>query len=148
MNLLIYNESWFNINNLDSIEEVIIVVYVHALYQTLLSDIQSIFVSFIFRYVKKLFEFNEDWNSNKIYKDLNDEERLIVQSFYNDLSYHYEKLRIQFLIDWRIKSNEQEQDNDIMLLNLILKLVHCIKDFNWVFNYTLSKLFSNMLIVN
>ncbi len=148
MNLLIYNESWFNINNLDSIEEVIIVVYVHALYQTLLSDIQSIFVSFIFRYVKKLFEFNEDWNSNKIYKDLNDEERLIVQSFYNDLSYHYEKLRIQFLIDWRIKSNEQEQDNDIMLLNLILKLVHCIKDFNWVFNHTLSKLFSNMLIVN
>ncbi len=148
MNLLIYNESWFNINNLDSIEEVIIVVYVHALYQTLLSDIQSIFVSFIFRYVKKLFEFNEDWNSNKIYKDLNDEERLIVQSFYDDLSYHYEKLRIQFLIDWRIKSNEQEQDNDIMLLNLILKLVHCIKDFNWVFNHTLSKLFSNMLIVN
>ena len=40
-------------------KEIAIVVYVHALYQTLLSDIQSIFVFLILRYVEKLFEFNE-----------------------------------------------------------------------------------------
>jgi len=37
-----------------------IIIYIHALYQILLSDIQMIFVSLIFKYVKKLFEFNED----------------------------------------------------------------------------------------
>ncbi len=35
-----------------------------------------------------------------------------------------------------------------MLLNLILKLLHCMKDFNWIFNHTLSKLFNSMLIVD
>jgi len=76
-----------------------IVVYVHALYQTLLSDIQMIFVSLILRYVEKLFESNEDRSSNRVRRDLNDEERLIVQNLCNDLSYHHERLRIQFLID-------------------------------------------------
>ncbi len=85
-----------------------IVVYVHALYQTLLSNIQMIFVSLIFRYVKKLFEFNEDWSSDRVCRNLNDEKKLIVQSLYDDLSYHHERLRIQFLIDWRTRSDEQE----------------------------------------
>jgi len=76
-----------------------IIVYIHTLYQTLLSDIQMIFVFLIFKYVKKLFKSNEDQDSNRIHKDLNDEERLIVQSLCNDLSYHHERLRIQFLID-------------------------------------------------
>ena len=75
-------------------KEIMIIVHIHALYQTLLSDIQMIFVSFILRYVKKLFEFNEDQNSNKVCKDLNVEERLIMQSLCNDLSYHCKKLRI------------------------------------------------------
>ncbi len=60
MNLLIYDESWLNINDLDLMKEVMIIVYVHALYQTLLSDIQMIFILLIFKYVEKLFEFNED----------------------------------------------------------------------------------------
>ncbi len=148
MSLLTYDESWLDINNLDSIREITIVVYVHALYQTLLSDIQMIFVSLIFRYVKKLFESNEDWNSDRICRILNDEERLIVQSLCNDLSYHCKKLRIQFLIDWRTRSNEREQDDNIMLLNLILKLAHCAKDFNWVFDHTLSELFNSTLVVD
>jgi len=76
-----------------------IVVYVHALYQTLLSNIQSIFVSFIFKYVEKLFEFNENRDSNRVCKNLNNERRLNMQSLYNDLNYHHEKLKIQFLID-------------------------------------------------
>ena len=41
-------------------KELMIIIHIHALYQTLLSDIQMIFVSFIFRYVEKLFEFNKD----------------------------------------------------------------------------------------
>ncbi len=60
MSLLIYDESWLDINDLDSMREVMIIVYVHALYQTLLSDIQMIFVLLILRYVEKLFESNED----------------------------------------------------------------------------------------
>jgi len=76
-----------------------IIVHVHTLYQTLLSDIQMIFVLLILRYVEKLFESNEDRDSNRICKDLNVEERLIVQSLCDDLSYHHKKLRIQFLIN-------------------------------------------------
>ncbi len=68
-------------------KEIVIIIYIHALYQTLLSDIQLIFVSFIFKYVKKLFEFNESQDSNKVCKDLNDEERLIMQNLCDDLSY-------------------------------------------------------------
>ncbi len=128
--------------------EVMIIVHVHALYQTLLSDIQMIFVFLILRYVEKLFEFNKDWDSNKVCRNLNVKERLIVQSLCDDLNYHCKRLRIQFLINWRIKSDKWEWDDDIMLLNLILKLAHCVKDFNWVFNHTLSKLFNSMLIIN
>ncbi len=107
-----------------------------------------IFVSLIFRYVEKLFESNEDQDSNKVFRNLNVEERLIVQSLCNDLNYHHKRLRIQFLIDWRTKSNEWRWDDNIMLLNLILKLAHCAKDFNWVFDHTLSKLFNSTLIVD
>ncbi len=148
MSLLIYDKSWLNINDLSSMKEVIIIVYVHALYQTLLSDIQTIFVSFILRYIEKLFEFNEDWDSNKVCRNLNVKERLIVQSLCNDLSYCCKKLRIQFLINWRIRSNEWEWNDDVMLLNLILKLAHCVKDFNWVFNHTLSELFNSTLVID
>ncbi len=111
-------------------KEVMIIVHVYVLYQTLLSDIQMIFVSFILRYVKKLFESNEDQDSNRIHKDLNVKERLIAQSLYNNLSYCCKRLRIQFLINWRTKSDEWEWDDDVMLSNLILKLAHCAKDFN------------------
>ena len=129
-------------------KEITIIIHIYALYQTQLSDIQMIFVSLILRYVEKLFEFNEDWDSNRICRDLNVEERLIAQSLCNNLSYHHEKLRIQFLIDWRTKSNEWKWNDDVMLLNLILKLTHCAKDFNWVFDHTLSKLFNNTLVVD
>ncbi len=124
-----------------------IIIYIHALYQTLLSDIQTIFVLLIFRYVEKLFESNEDWDSNRIRRNLNVKERLIVQSLCNNLSYHHKRLRIQFLINWRIRSDEQEWNDDIMLSNLILKLAHCTKNFNWVFDHTLSELFNSMLII-
>jgi len=76
-----------------------IIIHVHALYQTLLSCIQLIFVLFIFRYVKKLLESKSDDDSNRIYKEMNDERRLIVQDLCNDLSYHHKKLRIQFYIN-------------------------------------------------
>ena len=72
-----------------------IIVHVHALYQTLLSCIQSIFVFLIFKYVKKLLESRSNDDSNKVYKKMNDERKLIVQDLCNDLSYHYKKLRIQ-----------------------------------------------------
>ncbi len=71
-----------------------IIVHVHALYQTLLLCIQSIFVSFIFKYVKKLLESRSDEDSNKVCREINDERKLIVQDLCNDLSYHHERLRI------------------------------------------------------
>ncbi len=128
--------------------EIAIVVHVHALYQTLLSCIQSIFVLLILRYVEKLFESNENRNSNRVRRNLNDERRLIVQSLCDNLSYHRKKLRIQLLIDWRTRSNERERDDDIMLSNLVLKLAHCAKNLDWVFDHTLSELFDSSLIVD
>ncbi len=76
-----------------------IVVHVHALYQTLLSCIQSIFVLLILRYVKKLLESRSDEDSDRVRKEMNDKKRLIVQDLCDDLSYHHKKLRIQFYID-------------------------------------------------
>ncbi len=148
MSLLIYDESWLNINDLDSMKEVMIIVHVYALYQTLLSCIQSIFVLLIFKYVKKLLESRSDEDSNRICREMNDEKRLIVQDLCDDLSYHHKKLRIQLYIDWRTENDEQKWNDNIMLLNLILKLLHCAKDFNWIFDHTLSKLFNSTLIIN
>ncbi len=128
--------------------EVMIIVHVHALYQTLLSCIQSIFVLLIFRYVKKLLESRSDEDNDRVRKRVNDEKRLIVQDLCNDLSYHRKRLRIQFYIDWRTENDERKWNDDIMLLNLILKLTHCAKHLNWIFDHTLSELFDSMLIVN
>ncbi len=80
-------------------KEITIIVYIHALYQTLLLCIQSIFVSFILRYVEKLLESKSDDDSDRICKRMNDEKRLIIQDLCDDLSYHRERLRIQLYID-------------------------------------------------
>ncbi len=148
MSLLIYDESWLDIDNLDSIKEVMIIVHVHALYQTLLSCIQLIFVSLILKYVKKLLESKSNEDSDRIYREMNDKRRLIIQDLCDDLSYCREKLRIELYIDWRIENDEWEWDDDIMLSNLILKLLHYAKDLNWIFDHTLSELFNSTLIVN
>jgi len=80
-------------------KEVMIIIHVHALYQTLLSCIQLIFVSLILKYVKKLLKSRSNENSNKVHKEINDEERLIVQDLCDDLSYHHKRLRILFYIN-------------------------------------------------
>jgi len=80
-------------------KEVMIIIHVHALYQTLLSCIQSIFVLLILRYVKKLLESRSNEDSNKVHRKINDEKRLIVQDLCDDLSYCCKKLRIQFYIN-------------------------------------------------
>ncbi len=128
--------------------EIMIIIHVHTLYQTLLSCIQSIFVLLILKYVKKLLKFRSDDDSDRICKRVNDKKRLIVQDLCNDLSYHCKKLRNQFYINWRTKNDEWEWDDNIMLLNLILKLTHCMKNLNWIFNHTLSELFDSMLIID
>ncbi len=128
--------------------EIAIIVYIHALYQTLLSDIQLIFVLLILKYVEKLFEFNESRDSNRICKEMNDERKLIVQDLCNNLRYYHKRLRIQLYINWRTENDEQKWSDNIMLLNLILKLLHYAKDLNWIFNHTLSELFNSMLIIN
>ncbi len=148
MSLFIYDESWLDIDDLDSMKKIMIIVHVHALYQTLLSCIQSIFVFLIFRYVEKLLESKSDEDSNRVCRNMNDKKRLIVQDLCNDLSYCHKRLRIQFYIDWRTENDEQEWNDDIMLSNLILKLLHCVKDLNWIFNHTLSELFDSTLIVD
>ncbi len=125
-----------------------IIVHVYALYQTLLSCIQSIFVLLILRYVKELLESRSNDDSNRVRREMNDERRLIVQDLCNDLSYHCKRLKIQLYINWRTENNEQRWSDDIMLLNLILKLLHCAKDFNWIFDHTLSELFNSTLIIN
>jgi len=129
-------------------KEVTIIIHVHALYQTLLSCIQSIFVSLIFKYVKKLLESRSDEDNDRIHRKMNDEERLIIQDLCNDLSYYHKRLRIQLYINWRTENDEWEQNDNIILLNLILKLMHCAKDLDWIFNHTLSELFNSMLIVD
>jgi len=75
-------------------KEIMIIVHVHALYQTLLSCIQSIFVFLILKYVEKLLESRSDEDSDRICREMNDKKKLIVQDLCDDLSYHYEKLRI------------------------------------------------------
>jgi len=79
--------------------EIIIIVHVHTLYQTLLSCIQLIFVLLIFKYVEKLLEFRSDENNDRVRRKMNDKKRLIIQDLCNDLSYHHEKLRIQLYIN-------------------------------------------------
>ncbi len=148
MNLLIYDKLWLNIDDLDSMREIMIIIHLHALYQTLLSCIQSIFVLLIFKYVKKLLEFRSNDDSDRVRRKINDEKRLIVQDLCNYLSYHYKKLRIQFYINWRTENNEWRWSDNIMLSNLILKLLHCMKDLDWIFNHTLSELFNSTLIVD
>ena len=148
MSLLIYDESWLDIDNLDSMKEIMIIIHVHTLYQTLLSCIQSVFVSFILRYVKKLLESRSNKNNDRVCKKMNEEERLIVQDLCDDLNYHHKRLRIQFYINWRIENDEQEWSNNIMLSNLILKLTHCTKNLDWIFDHTLSELFNSTLIVD
>ena len=128
--------------------EIMIIIHVHALYQTLLSCIQLIFVSFIFKYVEKFLESRSNEDSNKVCRKVNNKKKLIIQDLCNDLSYHHKKLRIQFYIDWKTENNEWEQNDNIMLSNLILKLLHYVKDFNWIFNHTLSELFNSTLIIN
>ncbi len=129
-------------------KEIMIIIHVHALYQILLSCIQLIFVSLILRYVKKLLEFRSNKDNDRIGRKMNDEKRLIVQDLCNDLSYHHKRLRIQLYIDWRIKNDEWEWNDNIMLSNLILKLLHYAKDLNWIFDHTLSELFNSTLIVD
>jgi len=55
-----------------------IIIHVYALYQTLLSCIQIIFIFLIFKYVEKLLEFKSNEDSNKVCKKINDERRLII----------------------------------------------------------------------
>ena len=129
-------------------KEIIIVVHVHALYQTLLSCIQLIFVLLILRYVEKLLESRSDEDNNKVCRRMNDKKRLIVQDLCDDLSYHRERLRIQFYIDWRTENDKRKWSDNIMLSNLVLKLTHCAKSLDWIFNHTLSELFNSMLIVD
>ncbi len=129
-------------------KEIMIIVHVYTLYQTLLSCIQSIFVLLILRYVEKLLESRSDEDSDRICREMNDKKRLIVQDLCNDLSYHHKRLRIQFYIDWRTENDERKWSDNIMLSNLILKLSHCTKDLNWIFDHTLSELFNSTLIVN
>jgi len=148
VSLLIYDESWLDINDLDLMREIMIIVHVHVLYQTLLSCIQLIFVFLILKYVKKLLESKSNDDSNRICRKMNDERRLIVQDLCNDLNYHCKRLRIQFYINWRTKNDERKWNDNIMLSNLILKLLHYVKDLNWIFDHTLSELFNNMLIIN
>jgi len=148
VSFFIYDESWLDIDDLDSMKEVIIIIHIHALYQTLLSCIQLIFVSLIFKYVKKLFESRSNEDSDRVCKKVNNERRLIVQNLYDNLNYHCKRLRIQFYINWRIENDEWRWDDNIMLSNLILKLMHYAKYLNWIFNHTLSELFNSTLIIN
>jgi len=79
--------------------EITIIIHIHALYQTLLSCIQLIFVLLIFRYVEKLLEFKSDEDSNRVCKKVNDKKRFIIQDLCNDLNYHCKRLRIQLYIN-------------------------------------------------
>ncbi len=148
MSFLIYDKSWLNMNDFDLMKEIMIIIHIHALYQTLLSCIQLIFVFLIFKYVKKLLESRSNEDSDRVRRKMNDEKRLIVQDLCNDLSYRRKRLRIQLYINWRTENDEREWSDNIMLSNLILKLTHYTKDLDWIFDHTLSELFNSTLIVD
>jgi len=76
-----------------------IIVHIHALYQTLLSCIQLIFVSLIFKYVKKLLESKSNEDNDRICKEVSDKRRLIIQDLCDDLNYYRKRLRIQLYIN-------------------------------------------------
>jgi len=59
-------------------KEIMIIIHVYVLYQILLSCIQSIFVSLIFRYIKKFLESRSNENSNRVHRKMSDKKRLIV----------------------------------------------------------------------
>jgi len=80
-------------------KKIMIIIHVHALYQTLLSCIQSIFVFLIFKYVEKLLESRSDKDNDRVHKEVNNKKRLIIQDLCNDLSYHHKRLRIQLYIN-------------------------------------------------
>jgi len=80
-------------------KKIMIIIHVHALYQTLLSCIQSIFVFLIFKYVEKLLESRSDEDNDRVHKEVNNKKRLIIQNLCNDLSYHHKRLRIQLYIN-------------------------------------------------
>jgi len=148
VSFLIYDKSWLNMNDFDLMKEIMIIIHIHALYQTLLSCIQLIFVFLIFKYVKKLLESRSNEDSDRVRRKMNDEKRLIVQDLCNDLSYRRKRLRIQLYINWRTENDEREWSDNIMLSNLILKLTHYTKDLDWIFDHTLSELFNSTLIVD
>jgi len=75
VSFFLYDESKFDINNLNSIERILIIIHIHALYQILLLCVQSIFVSLILKYVKKFLKSRSDDNSNRIRRKLNNEEK-------------------------------------------------------------------------
>jgi len=79
--------------------EIMIIVHIHALYQTLLSCIQLIFVSLIFKYVKKLLESKSNEDNDRICKEVSDKRRLIIQDLCDDLNYYRKRLRIQLYIN-------------------------------------------------
>ncbi len=80
-------------------KKIMIIIHVHALYQTLLSCIQSIFVFLIFKYVEKLLESRSDEDNDRVHKEVNNKKRLIIQNLCNNLSYHHKRLRIQLYIN-------------------------------------------------
>jgi len=80
-------------------KKIMIIIHVHALYQTLLSCIQPIFVFLIFKYVEKLLESRSDKDNDRVHKEVNNKKRLIIQDLCNDLSYHHKRLRIQLYIN-------------------------------------------------
>jgi len=59
-------------------KKIMIIIHVYALYQTLLSCIQSIFVFLIFKYVEKLLESRSDEDNDRVHKEVNNKKRLII----------------------------------------------------------------------
>ena len=151
MSFLFYDESRLRINDLNAIDEVTIMIDIHALYEILLSRIQVFFIILVLKYIRKFLESKSsenDRDNNRREKEIDDKSeirrwRLILNRLSHYLSDQSHELLIQSDEDERrrYEENEERRRDVFRITNSILKLSKLSKSFDWIIDNLLSKLF-------
>ena len=155
MNFLFYDESRLRIDDLDAIDEITIMIDIHALYEILLLRIQMFLVTLVLKYIRKFLESksNEsDRDNNRRERKIDDKSeiwkwRLILNRLSHYLNDQSHKLLIQSDENERrrYEENEERRRDVFRITNSILKLSKLSKNFDWVIDDLLSKLFCTQL---
>ena len=155
MSFLFYDESRLRIDDLDAIDEITIMIDIHALYEILLSRIQIFLVILVLKYIRKFLESrsneNDRDNSRREREIDNKSEirrwRLILNRLSHYLSDQSHELLIQSDEDERrrYEKNEERRRDVFRITNSILKLSKLSKSFDWIIDDLLSKFFCAQL---